>query len=496
MSAEAIQQADKVAYLWPEPEPLRRDLPPPAKYPTECLGGILQGAFDAMGETIQSPDAIRGQSLLAAASLAVQGHADIELHGRQIPTSLYMATIGESGERKSATDSAVLAPHEKYQRDMQQAQELELEDHRNRLDAWKAERAKIIGNKQYDDLSRRRHELDTLGPEPQGPISPLMLTSEPTYEGLVKALLVGWPSMGLFSDEGGRFLGGHAMLKDNQLKTAAGLSSLWDGKAISRTRGGDGNSLIYGKRLSLHLMIQPCLVGDLFGSDTLSGQGLLSRILPAYPDSRIGQRPYRGIDLKEHEGMRRYFAHAMSVLETDLPIRDDTRNELEPRKLRLASDAVNEWVSYHDHVEKLMQPGKSLEPIKGFGAKTAEHALRIAGVLALFSDISTGTVSAAHMEAGIAQAQFYVSEALRLFHANADCPDLALAEKVLAWGRAQQGHRFGISQLYQRGPNAVRDKAKASRIMGILAEHGWAYEIQGGAEIAGHRYRSAWEVRP
>ena len=76
-----------------------------------------------------------------------------------------------------------------------------------------------------------------------------MTCEEPTYEGLVKALDTGWPSMGIFSDEGGRFLGGHGMNSENQLKTISGLSKMWDGKAITRTRAGDGSHKIYGRRL-------------------------------------------------------------------------------------------------------------------------------------------------------------------------------------------------------------------------------------------------------
>jgi hypothetical protein len=37
----------------------------------------------------------------------------------------------------------------------------------------------------------------------------------------------GQPSLGLFSAEGGQFIGGHGMNEDNKLKTAAGLSCAW-----------------------------------------------------------------------------------------------------------------------------------------------------------------------------------------------------------------------------------------------------------------------------
>ena len=57
---------------------------------------------------------------------------------------------------------------------------------------------------------------------PSPPLRPLVLVEEPTYEGIVKYYSAdGQPSIGLFSDEGGRFFGGHAMNRDNRLKTLA-----------------------------------------------------------------------------------------------------------------------------------------------------------------------------------------------------------------------------------------------------------------------------------
>ena len=42
--------------------------------------------------------------------------------------------------------------------------------------------------------------------------------------------------MGVFSAEGGQFIGGHGMSEDNRLKTAAALSGVWDGEPIKRVR--------------------------------------------------------------------------------------------------------------------------------------------------------------------------------------------------------------------------------------------------------------------
>jgi hypothetical protein len=108
-------------------------------------------------------------------------------------------------------------------------------------------------------------------------LSPWLLADEPTLEGLTKNLEHGRPSIGLFSDEGGQFLGGHAMSSDNRLKTVAGLSKFWDGAPINRTRAGDGAKTYYGWRLAAHLMAQPGAADTLLADPVARDQGIMSR---------------------------------------------------------------------------------------------------------------------------------------------------------------------------------------------------------------------------
>src|SRR5262245_16384928 len=56
----------------PEPEPLRRPLPPADPYPIDALGPILSAAAQRIHDVVQAPAALCGQSILAAAALAVQ----------------------------------------------------------------------------------------------------------------------------------------------------------------------------------------------------------------------------------------------------------------------------------------------------------------------------------------------------------------------------------------------------------------------------------------
>src|SRR5205814_10416217 len=95
------------------PRPLMREVPAADPYPVEALGNVLGAAACAIHDRVQAPIAICGQSVLAAAALAGQGHADVVLPigpGQSRPLSLYLVSIAASGERKSACDSEAMWP--------------------------------------------------------------------------------------------------------------------------------------------------------------------------------------------------------------------------------------------------------------------------------------------------------------------------------------------------------------------------------------------------
>jgi hypothetical protein len=204
-----------------DPDPLRRKPEPSEPYPVEALGEILGMAAKVNHSIIKAPLAICAQSVLAAANLAVQGHANVVIDGRSFPVSEYFLSIAQSGERKSAADAAALAPVDAHQRYLLDAYSHDTAHYALEASLWKKEYEDALRKK---DTAARRAALGSLPPAPTGPPYPQLTTEEPTYEGLVKLLAVGWPTVGLFSSEGGRFFGGFAMNLENRLKTLAGLS--------------------------------------------------------------------------------------------------------------------------------------------------------------------------------------------------------------------------------------------------------------------------------
>ena len=107
MTEEAIKATyDEALEFAPEaPRPLRREVDDPEPFPVDALGEVLGPAAKAINDIVQAPLPICAQSVLAAATLAVQGFADVVLPtGQARPISLYFVAVAESGERKTPVD--------------------------------------------------------------------------------------------------------------------------------------------------------------------------------------------------------------------------------------------------------------------------------------------------------------------------------------------------------------------------------------------------------
>ena len=71
-------------------------------------------------------------------------------------------------------------------------------------------------------------------------------------------------------------------------------------------------------------------------------------------------------------------------------------------------------------------------------------------------------------------------------------PDIIVAEMTLAW--LQPYDVVHLAQVYQYGPNSVRDAKTAQRIVALLEDHGWLMRVEGGQEIDGAHRREVWRV--
>ncbi|MEO1724056.1 MAG: YfjI family protein [Pseudomonadota bacterium] len=476
-----------------EPTPIMRDLPAPEPYPVDAMGS-LRPAAQAIHDMTQAPVAIGAQSVLGVAALCVQGLADVEtLHG-STPASLFLLTVAQSGERKSACDKLAMAAVREFETELGEISREDGVRHLNALDIWSQRRKEII-NTAKKDPDGASADLDALGPEPEPPLFATIVSGDPTLEGLVKHMGRLRPALGLFSDEGGSFVGGHAMNSDNKLKTVAGLSKLWDGAPIDRWRGGDGVALFPGRRLSAHLMAQPVAAAGLLADPIANGQGFLARFLLTEPCSAIGTRLRVGHDRASEIALEAFKTRAAALLRAELPMKDGARNELRPPLLALSDPARSVLQAFALQVEKEQAKGGQLETVRPFASKAAEHAARIAAVLTLFADERAAAVSGETMAQATTLAAYYVNEAARLTDAATISEEAAAAEKLRKWLIEVWPERMiSVTDATQFGPGDLREARRIRKLFKILIEHGWLLPIDGGADIRGKRRREAWRI--
>lgn len=457
--------------------PLYPAMPPAEPFPVEALGPVLSRAAAAISSKVQVPTAIAAQSVLAVAALAAQAHADVMLpYGQTRPLSLFFVTVAASGDRKSTADNEALWPVRKREKALKEEFEAEHKEWAISISAYNAEKKKIESDRKMDFDARRRALID-LGPEPQRPLHPFLTAPEPTIEGLIKAWATAPAALGIFSAEGGQFIGGHGMSQDNRLKTAAAYSEIWDGHPIKRIRSLDGVSVLFGRRLSMHLMVQHDAATQFLADPLLRDQGLLSRVLVAAPQSIAGTRLYRDTRPEDEAAIRAYGARILSVLESRWPLAENSRNELEPRVLTMTPEAAAMWRAFYDHIERQCGPGNDLRPIQDFAAKIAEHAARIAGVLTIIDEHHASEISAHAMQSALALADWYVNEALRLQQAARTDPKLVVAQQLLEWLRERRQDVIGFREIVQFGPASARTKSGADEALAVLAAHGWVSEV-------------------
>jgi hypothetical protein len=420
-----------------EPLPLFTPLGESTPYPLNALG-CLQAAAEAIARKVQVPASTAAQSVLAVAALAAQAHADVGLpYGQKRPLSLFMVTVAASGDRKSSADneaSRPVAEREKILRDLHAA---DASAFKIAHAAWQSQKRKIEADKKLG-MKGKADALATIGPEPLPPLVPILSMSDLTLDGITKNLANAHPSLAIFTAEGGTFTGGHSMSEENRLRTAASLSEFWDGKLIKRVRAADGVTILPGRRLSVHLMIQPNASHSFIANPVLRDQGLLSRVLVASPESLAGGRLYRDPEPADEAAIQAFEERILSILEAPQPLVDG-RNELEPRVLRMTDDATALWVDFFNDVESQSGAKGKLAGVYEFAAKSAEHVARIAGVLTIARDLEAEAIDRFEMECAIELMSWYLREADRLQSASRLDPRLLRAAELLKWMQSHGG---------------------------------------------------------
>jgi hypothetical protein len=497
---KAIKQAieERIKPESKTPIPLIAYNKPKSDFPVEALGPTLSNAVKGIVDIVQCPNALAAMSVLGAASLATQGHANVEnpATGQAKPISLFLLSLAESGERKTSADTEALRSANYWEALLAQQYAQEHSVYKNRFDAWDSERNHILKDKSLSSPSRLS-ALAALGPQPEPPLFPMLTCPDPTMEGLYGLYQKGHPSLGIFSSEGGLFTGGHGMKDDARIRTGAALCALWDGEPVKRVRATkDETYLQNGKRLSVHVMVQPEIGGEFLSQKDLQGQGFFSRVLVSNPPSTIGTRKQHDKDPLTDEHM--FFCHQRlySIFQKPLPLSPGKLNELCPRSIVFDDDAVILWKEYADAIEERQIAGGEYENVRGFAGKMAENASRIAAVMTLVEDIDAPTISKHYLQNAIAIMDYFAEQSLAMFESNRVGPDMLNAQKLLKWLQDEwQEDHINVRTVSRYVIRSKTSNEDSKRAIEILVDHNWLARGIRGTVVDGHASKDVWMVR-
>ena len=186
---------------------------------------------------------------------------------------------------KSAPDTEATAPIRRREHGLREQYDIDVPAHVNDKLAWEKARDSEVKTAKGERAAIKK-ALDNLGLEAARSADPTPHVSRADVRGAVQTVHQRTAESRGVPAEGGQFIGGHGMSPDNKLRTAAGLSDLWDGGVIRRVRSGEGTVILPGRRLCVHLMAQPAVADILFRDALLADQGLLSRMLVSAPERR------------------------------------------------------------------------------------------------------------------------------------------------------------------------------------------------------------------
>ncbi|CCW20179.1 hypothetical protein EBBID32_45500 [Sphingobium indicum BiD32] len=473
------------------------------KYPIHALGETIGGAVAAISEKVMVPPALAANSVLSACSLAVQPYVNVLLPiGDARPVSLFLVTVAESGDRKSTTDNLATGEIAVYQRELQEHHVRSEHEITARKLAWDASKGEALATSKKRGREAIEQALNDLGAKPLDPMVPTITVRVGTTQGLLKQFEIARPSLGLMSDEGGSWLGGYGLSEDNRLFTVATLSDLWDGQPVQRLTAGEGATSLYGRRLTFHMMIQPVLAGRLLGDAEFKGQGFLSRLLVAQPESLVGTRfvdPHAPVDDTIAQRIDSYNRRLAQIIRAKMPMDEDTR-ALRPNPVPLSRSAQILWWDFSNEMEKRAGKDGDMSEVRGFALKLAEHAARIAAVLSVFQQgPRIEEIEDEQMANGILLARYYLAEAARLFGSASPNPIIMAAQKVSDWLKDKWGENLiSVGILQNFGPPAVKKKAATfvKDVIAVLVEHDHlSARLPSGGMVSGNKVRDVWRVQ-
>lgn len=446
-----------------------------AEFPLKEMPPIFSEAIKEVIDYIKAPISIAAASSLSAASLAVQGHVDIErdisLKG---PVGIYSLTVSDSGERKTTCDKYFTSAIREFQQEQLLSEQLAFSDYESKIDIWKTERNAILSKiqknlHQNDDkknsLKEQLINLDKA--KPTKGRTPHLLLGDETPENLTWSLYAIWPSSAIISSEGGTVLGSCSMNKDTIIRTVGIMNSIWDDAPVSFGRRTTTSFVLHRARLTLGLQIQESVFNYFMSSTNklARGSGFLSRFLISKPISTQGYRLYSAPPAS-WPALTAFNKRIKELLNIPLNLENGI---LQPKTIILSNSAKRIWIDYYNYIEKELKINGLYVNIRDIASKSSENAARLAAIFHVMDQGLENIVNTTYMENAVKISEWYLNEALDFMCYSEQGGRLTALEEFENWLlnflKQRKSDEIEKTKIMQLAPNRLRTKNIINQIL-------------------------------
>jgi len=364
---------------WPDPVLPGTQTTP--EIPADLLPTWSGAMVRAVADSTQTPPALAVMSCLAVLATVLQRRFEVEpTPGYFEPLSIWTVSASPPGTRKSAVLGAMRGPVERWEK---------LQRDRKRPEIARVNAARAVAMKRKERLlqdaakAKDAEERKSIQAEieredmdmPDEVRAPRLFTSDATPE-RVQAMLVEYAGrMAVISDEAAIFLAMSGLYNGGRANNDVFLQGHAGGTVRSDRATREAH--VDRAAVSMGLLVQPGTLNDVAGSRALRDNGMLARILWAFPASTVGGRDVRRQAPIPQHVKEDYERGIFGLLEGwDDPVG-------KPKVLTFTDPARELWFDFAQEVENQQGEGGRYEAISDWTSKLPGALARVAAVLEL-----------------------------------------------------------------------------------------------------------------
>lgn len=453
---------------WGTMQPLSVEKAQVPCFPMEKLPPIVANYVKAVSEYTQT-----SQDMASVVALGVLATCNqrkfVVKDGHTEPLNLYTVIVAEPGERKSAVLQLMTQDLLSYQKEENKYRQEKITCHMVDKELLESEikrlkeKTKNKPENLRELLVEKTEQLRNLQE-----IRPLRLTCDDcSPEALVGLLEKNEGKMSVISAEGGIFdiIAGRYNSKPNLDVFLKGHC----GDEIMVDRKGSESVGISNPTLTFVLAIQPDLLQEIMGNQTMGGRGLLARFLYSIPVSTIGTRKYSGEPIPD--SVTNQFRSLIHML-LDVPLAES------PYAFTFAKEGTKLLESYFYQIETMLGHEQS---IKNWLSKHVGTVMRIAGNLHLAcDDRNNSEISVSVVESAIEIGKYFGAHARYSFVTLTGESEMKKAKDVLNILFKMGTSAVSRRELFRKGGNrGLKKVEELAPVLDLLEDYGYIKQIQG-----------------